>query len=78
MANPNALTLPRPMGKGGKIPPQADLLAAISEPHGTNRNALVTFPEYGWATKWHNYCIYFVTQKSKMAAFKWRLFFEKI
>ena len=31
------------------------------QPHGTNRNALV-------ATKWQNYCIYIVTQKSKMAA----------
>ena len=30
--------------------------------------ALVTLPRYGWATKWHNYCIYIVTQKSKMAA----------
>ena len=55
---------------GGKITPpsQEDLLAAISGPHGTNRNALMTFPKYGWATKWHNYCIYIVTQKSKMAA----------
>ena len=53
---------------GGKITPQADLLAAISKPHGTNRNALANFPGYGWATKRHNYCIYIVTQKSKMAA----------
>ena len=28
----------------------------------------MTFPKYGWATKWHNYCISIVTQKSKMAA----------
>ena len=55
-------------GGGGKITPQADLLAAISEPYGTNQNALVTFPRYGWATKWHNYGIYIVIQKSKMAA----------
>ena len=45
---------------------QADLLAAISEPHGTNRNALVTLPKFGWATKWLDYCIYIVTQTSKM------------
>ena len=33
----------------GKItpPPPADLLAAISEPNGTIRNALVIFPKYG-------------------------------
>ena len=55
-------------GGGGWNYPQVDLLAAISEPHGTNRNALVTFPEYGWATKWPNYCINIFTQKYKMAA----------
>ena len=55
-------------GGGGKITPQANLLAAISEPHGTIQNALVTFPRYGWATKWHNCGIYIVIQKSKMAA----------
>ena len=38
-------------------------MAAISEP----QNDLVTFPRYGWATKLHNYCIYIVTHKSKMA-----------
>ena len=57
-----------PWSRGGKITPQADLLAAISEPHGTNQNALVTFLRYGWATKWHNYGIYIFIQKSKMAA----------
>ena len=61
------LTLPWSR-RGGKITPQVNLLAAISKPHGTNRNASATFPRYGWATKWHNYCIYIVTQKSKMAA----------
>ena len=48
------------MVKGGKITPQADLLAAILEPHETNQNALVTFPKYGWGYKvaqsWHLYC----------------------
>ena len=55
-------------GGVGKITPQANLSAAISEPHGTIKIALATFPRYGWATKWHNYGIYIVTQKSKMAA----------
>ena len=37
---------------GGKMTPQTDLFTAISKPLGVNRNALVTFPKYGWATKW--------------------------
>ena len=57
-----------PWSRGGKINPQADLLATISKPHRTNRNALATFPGNCWATKWHTYCIYIVTQESKMAA----------
>ena len=61
------LTLSRPRGGGVKLPPDL-FFAAISEPHGTIRNAFVTFPEYGWATKWHTYCVYIVTQKSKMVA----------
>ena len=61
------LTLPRSGAVKLPPPPQTNLLAAVSDPHGTNRNALMTFPEYGWATKWHNYCIYVVTQKSQMA-----------
>ena len=57
---------------------KAVLLAAISKPHRTNRNALVTFPEYGWATKWHNYCIYIVTQKSEMAVANGDYFFKNL
>ena len=44
----------------------------------TNRNSFVTFPKYGWATKWHNYCINIVTQKSEMAAANGGYFFEKL
>ena len=40
-------------GGGGVNYPRSIFLAAISERHGTIRNAFVTFPEYGWATKWH-------------------------
>ena len=32
--------------------------------------AFVTFPEYGWATKWRIYRKYTYNQKSKMAAQK--------
>ena len=67
----NKLTFPwsreRPRGRGYNYN-KADRLATILEPHGTNQNALVTSPRYGWATKLHHYCIYIVTQKSKMAA----------
>ncbi len=38
---------------GGKKYPQTDLLIAISKRLGVKRNALVTFPKYVWAMKWH-------------------------
>ena len=50
--------------------PQADLFAAISEPLGVNRNALVTFPEYDGATKWHIFRNSSPTRNTKMAAAK--------
>jgi hypothetical protein len=28
---------------------------------------MLTFSKFGWATKWHDYSIYIVTQTSKMA-----------
>ena len=53
---------------GGKLPPGRSFGCHNPEPHGTIRNALGIFPKYGWATKWHNYYIYIINQKSKMAA----------
>ena len=38
---------------GGKKYPQTDLVTAVFEPLGVNRNALVTFPKYDGATKWN-------------------------
>ncbi len=37
---------------GGKITPQPDLFNAIPASYGIYRNALVTFPRNGLATKW--------------------------
>ena len=37
-------------------------------PTSLHTDAIVTFPRYDWATKWNNYCIYIVMQKSEMAA----------
>src|SRR5208282_2998529 len=55
---------------GGGISPQTDLFIAISKPLGVNRNALVTFPEYHGATKWHTFRNSIPTRPSKMAAAK--------
>ena len=58
------------MGGGGKNTPQTDLFDAISKPLGVNRNALVTFPEYDGATKWHIFRYSTSTRNTKMAAAK--------
>ena len=63
--NPHNLT-----GGGGKITPQADLFAAISEPHVVDRYPLVTFPKYVWAMRWHNPGLSIIIQNSNMAAAK--------
>ena len=65
-------------GGGGKITPRPIFWLPFSEPHGTIRNAFVTFPEYGWATNWHTYCIYIVTQKSKKAAANGGIFLKNL
>ena len=39
------------VSRGVKVPPQTDLLNAISKPHEVNGNTSVTFPKYGVATK---------------------------
>jgi len=55
---------------GGKYYPQTDLFTAIYKPLGVNRNALVTFPRYDAATKWHIFRNSIPTRQSKMAAAK--------
>ena len=65
-----SLRLTFPWPRGGRITPQTDLFAAISEPLGVNRNALVTFPKYDGATKWHIFHYSNPTRRSKMAAAK--------
>ena len=51
-------------GGGGKITPQTDLFAAISEPLGFKGNALVTFPKYVLTTEWHIFRNYIPTLRS--------------
>ena len=50
--------------------PQADLFAAISEPHVVDRYPLMTFPNYVWAMRWHNPGMSIIIQNSNMAAAK--------
>ena len=51
--------------------PQADLFAAVSEPHVVDWYRLVTFPKYVWAMRWHNPGIsIIIIQNSNMAAAK--------
>ena len=52
----------------GKKYPQADLLSAVSEPLGVQRNALVTFPKYVLSMKWCHSDNSTATQNSNMAA----------
>ena len=54
----------------GRITPQTDLFAAISEPLGVKGNTLVTFPKYVLTTEWHIFRNYIPTRRSKMAAAK--------
>jgi hypothetical protein len=55
---------------GVKIYPQTDLFTAISEWLGIKTNALVTFPKYVLAMKWHNSGKSITIHNSKMAASK--------
>ena len=64
--NPHNLT----GGEGGKITPQADLVAAISESHVVDRYPLVTFPKYVWAIRWHDPGFSIIIQNFNMAAAK--------
>ena len=63
MFNPHNLT-----GGEGKITPQADLFAALAEPHGIDRYPLVTFHKYVWAMRWHNPDMSITIPNSNMAA----------
>jgi hypothetical protein len=54
----------------GKNLPQTDLLTAISERVGIKKNALVPFPKYVLATKWHYPGKSIAIHNSKMAASK--------
>ena len=58
---------------GGKITPQATFAPVSLEPWKLELCAFVTFPEYGWATKWRIYRKYMCNQKSKMAARKLKM-----
>ena len=57
-------------GVGGKITPQANLFAAILEPHAVDRYPLLTFPRYVWAMGWQNPGMFIIIQNSNMAAAK--------
>ena len=61
---------PHIASKGVKIPPQTDLFAVISERHGIKTIALVTFPKYVRAMKWHDTGKSITIHKFKMAASK--------
>ena len=50
--------------------PYTDLFTAISKPLRVNRNALVTFPKYGGATKRHIFRNSTPTRNTKMATAK--------
>ena len=52
---------------GCKHLPQTDLFTAISERLGIKTNALVTFPKYVLAMKWHNPGKSITIHNSKMA-----------
>ena len=52
---------------GGKITPQTDLFTAAPKPLGIKSCALVTFPVYGWATKWTKKICPATYRKSNMA-----------
>ena len=56
-------------GGGGEFPPDR-FFTAISKPLGVSRNALVTFPKYDGATKWHIFRNSIPNRQSIMAAAK--------
>jgi hypothetical protein len=57
-------------GGGGKIYPQTDLFNSISEWLGIKTNALVTFPKFVLAMKWHYPGKSITIHNSKMAVSK--------